>query len=93
MKPEYRAEMIKLALLYNQKLRVLCLKLSEGLAETDTCLVYSDAMSTANIGSPEFLSSVDAWHPSVLGHQALADSACSIIEEQAGFLGWTNPVR
>lgn len=91
MKPEYRDGMIGLAGLYNQKLNVLCQKLGEQLSGSEIRLVYSDAMAVARIDKSNFLCAVDAWHASPYGHSVLADSVYPIVQDQANFLGWTNP--
>ncbi len=93
MKPEYREGMIRLAQLYNKKLRILCGAQSENLKRTNVSLVYSEAMSLADIARSEFLSTIDAWHPSALGRRVLADCAYPSVHEQACFLGWTSGLR
>ena len=91
MKPEYRDGMIGLAGLYNQKLNILCQKLGEQLSGSEIRLVYSDAMAVARIDKAKFLCAVDAWHASPYGHSVLADSVYPLVQDQANFLGWTNP--
>jgi hypothetical protein len=90
MRPEYRAGMIHLALVCNEELESLCRQMTVQLHGTDTHLVYSDAMASAKIHKPEFLYTVDAWHPSALGHAILADHAFAIIHEQAQLDRWTD---
>lgn len=88
MKPEYRTGMVELAITINEKLKGMCNKLREELAETNVHLVYSDAMSIAEFADARFLCPVDAWHASLHGHEILAESAYPIVHEQAQLLGW-----
>jgi lysophospholipase L1-like esterase len=88
MRPEYRTGMIELSKAVNQSLADLCQRLAGELAETNVRLVHSDALAKANLSEAEFLSPVDAWHPSPIGHTVLAESAYPIVCDQARFLGW-----
>jgi hypothetical protein len=88
MRPEYRGGMIELAALFNEKLEVMCKRLSEQLSGMNVRLVYSNATSVTKMDNTTFLSSIDAWHASIHGHSILADSAYPIVYEQAQFLGW-----
>jgi hypothetical protein len=49
MRPEYRAGMIELAELFNEKLEIMCKRLGEQLSGTNTRLVYSNAMSVTRM--------------------------------------------
>jgi len=80
--------MIDLALIFNQRLDTLCRTLQGLLSATSIRLVYSDAMSVSKIDSAEYLSSVDAWHPSLEGHSVLANGAHQVVLDQARKLGW-----
>jgi hypothetical protein len=91
MKPEFREGMIKLADIYNQRLSLLCQKVSEELSGTNVRVVYSNAMAEIKIDCADFLSPIDAWHPSVRGHSIVAQGAFPIVCRQAHFLGWDGP--
>ena len=48
---------------------------------------YSDALTKVDFSRLELINPVDAWHPSVQGHKALADAAFGAIRPSLAFLG------
>jgi lysophospholipase L1-like esterase len=88
MRPEHRDGMVRLAECYNKSLKDMCEKLGKEIQESDVRLVYSDALSRAEITGADMLSESDAWHPSPAGHSLLAEAAYHTIKEQLKYLGW-----
>lgn len=88
LKPEFRDAITQLANRFNRELRVLCEKIGSELAGASVHLMYSDAMSVVTIDKADFLSPIDAWHPSIQGHKILADAACPTVYKEARLLGW-----
>jgi lysophospholipase L1-like esterase len=86
MKPEYRKGMIKLALMMNEELRKMVSELNR-VHSSNVQLRYSDAMSNVDIGRAELIHAMDAWHPSVKGHNVLAQAAFSALPPSLEFLG------
>ena len=88
MRPEYQHNMIRLALMMNAELRDLVDDLKQELGSYPNIrLEYSDALATANLSSVEMVHPVDAWHPSVKGHNLLAESAFRALSPSLRFLG------
>jgi lysophospholipase L1-like esterase len=88
MKPEYRGNMIKLALMINQELRAMVGDFNRKLGDdSQVRLEYSDALATADFSCVECLNRVDAWHPSVKGHNVLAGAAFGALGPSLDFLG------
>jgi lysophospholipase L1-like esterase len=88
MRLEHRSGMVRLAEFYNQRIEAMCRDLGEEIRESDVRLVYSDAMSKAEITGADMLNESDAWHPSPAGHRMLAQSAYDAIKKQLEYLGW-----
>lgn len=86
MKPEYRKGMIKLALMMNEELRKMLSELNR-THSSNVQLRYSDALSNVDIGRAELIHAMDAWHPSVKGHNVLAQAAFSALPPSLQFLG------
>ncbi len=86
MRPEYRAGMIKLALMYNAQLREMARELN-GKCPPNVQVRYSNAMAEAKIDKVELIHAMDAWHPSVKGHNVLAQSAFDGLRPSLQFLG------
>ena len=75
-RPAYRANVIRLAKMANEKLRTMVLDLNGELADNSNVLLqYSDALATADLSRVELLHPVDGWHASVEGHNILAEAA------------------
>ena len=88
MKPEYRGNMVKLALMINEELRAMVDEFNRKLgADSSVHLEYSDALATVNLSDVEIIHRVDAWHPSVKGHTALAKAAFDALGPSLNFLG------
>jgi hypothetical protein len=88
MKPEYRANMIKLALMINEELRAMvgeCNRKSGG--DSPVRLEYSDALATFDLSDVEMIHRMDAWHPSAKGHSLLAEAAFGALRPSLNFLG------
>ena len=56
-------------------------------ADSSVHLEYSDALATVNLSDVEIIHRVDAWHPSVKGHTALAKAAFDALGPSLNFLG------
>jgi lysophospholipase L1-like esterase len=83
MRPEYRNGMIELAKKIDHRLEQLVIRLQEEFAKNGNLrILFSTALHDAGINNAEMLSDVDAWHPSALGHRALAESAFPVIYDQ-----------
>jgi len=88
MRPEYQHNMIRLALMMNAELRDIVGELNLELGSyPNVRLEYSDALATADLSSVEMVHPVDAWHPSVKGHNRLAESAFRALSPSLRFLG------
>lgn len=88
MRPEYQNNMIRLALMMNAELRDLVDNLNQELGSyPNVHLEYSDALATVDLSSVELVHPVDAWHPSVKGHNRLAEAAFRALSPSLRFLG------
>ena len=88
MKPEYRGNMMKLALMINEELRAMVGEFNGKLGQDSPVrLEYSDAMATADFSDVESIHHVDAWHPSTKGHNVLAEAAFGALGPSLDFLG------
>lgn len=88
MKPEYRANMVKLALMINEELRAMVGEFNRKLGgDSQVRLEYSDALATVDISNPELIHPTDAWHPSPKGHSVLAEAAFGALRPSLNFLG------
>jgi lysophospholipase L1-like esterase len=88
MKPEYRGNMIKLALMINKELRAMVGKFNRKLGpDSKVRLWYSDAMANADFSDVTMIHRVDAWHPSIKGHNLLAEVAFGALSPSLNFLG------
>jgi lysophospholipase L1-like esterase len=87
--PRYRRNLIRLASMANEELRVMVEDLNrEVVWQTGHVqLRYSDALATADLSRAELLHPVDAWHASVEGHSVLAEAAFSALGRSLEFLG------
>ncbi len=87
MKLEYRANMIKLALLEDEELRSLVTESNGRLKDSpQVSLRYSDALSTVDISEVDMINTVDAWHPSPKGRHVLAAAAFGDLKPSLEFL-------
>jgi lysophospholipase L1-like esterase len=88
MKPEYRGNMVKLALMINKELRALVDEFNQKLGrDSQVRLWYSDALATIDLGGVEAIHQSDAWHPSRKGHNVLAKAAFGALGPSLNFLG------
>jgi len=88
MKPEYRANMVKLALIINEELRAMVGEFNSKLGgDSPVRLEYSDALATFDLSDVEMIHRMDAWHPSAKGHSALAEAAFGALRPSLNFLG------
>jgi len=87
MKPEYRGNMIKLALMINKELWAMVDDFHQKL-EPDSLvrLEYSDALATVDLSGVDIITRIDAWHPSVKGHTVLANAAFGALGPSLDFL-------
>jgi lysophospholipase L1-like esterase len=88
MKPEYRANMVKLALMINEELRAMVGEFNRKLGgDSQVRLEYSDALATVDLSDVESVHRIDAWHPSSKGHNVLAEAAFGALRPSLNFLG------
>lgn len=88
MKPEYRGNMVKLALMINKKLVAMVDEFNKKLGrDSQVHLWYSDALATVDLSDVEMVHRVDAWHPSRKGHNVLARAAFGALGPSLNFLG------
>jgi lysophospholipase L1-like esterase len=88
MKPEYRGNMMKLALMINEELRAMVGEFNRKLgADSQVRLEYSDALATVDLSDVEIVHRIDAWHPSAKGHKVLAEAAFGALGPSLDFLG------
>jgi lysophospholipase L1-like esterase len=84
--PDYRRNLIRLASLVNEELRMMVEQLQRELAG-NVQLRYSDTLATANLSCAELLHPIDGWHASVKGHNVLAEAASGDLGPSLEFLG------
>jgi lysophospholipase L1-like esterase len=88
LKPPYQKNMVRLSLMMNAEMRAMVGDLNRRLKNHDNVRVqYSDALAKVDFGRLEMINPVDAWHPSVEGHKALAAAAFSALRPSLEFLG------
>jgi lysophospholipase L1-like esterase len=88
MKPEYRANMVKLALMINEELRAMVGEFNSKLGQdAQVRIEYSDALATVDLSDVGLIHPIDAWHPSPKGHSALAAAAFGALRPSLNFLG------
>ena len=88
MKPPYRKNMARLALIMNAEMRAMVADLRRQLNDTQHGhLEYSDALTKVDFSRLELINSVDGWHSSVEGHKVLAEVAFKALHPSLVFLG------
>jgi lysophospholipase L1-like esterase len=88
MKPEYRGNMMKLALMINKELRAMVDEFNRKLGgDSQVRLEYSDALATVDLSDVSIITQIDAWHPSSKGHSVLAEAAFGALGPSLNFLG------
>jgi len=86
--PDYRENVIRLAEMVNEELRMMVDDLNRELAPNKNLqLRYSDALATTDLSRAELLHEVDGWHASAAGHNLLAEAAFRDLEPSLKFLG------
>jgi lysophospholipase L1-like esterase len=92
MRPPYRRELVRFAVMINEQLRAQIDELRELQAGSPNLLLqYSNAMAEADFSPVEVVHRVDGWHPSVTGHNILAEAAFGALGESLEFLGMKGP--
>ena len=87
LKPIYQKNTTRLALMMNGEMRAMVSNLNKELTNyPNVRLQYSDSISNGKIRL-EWLHSMDAWHPSPLGHSVLAQVAFTALAPSLRFLG------
>jgi lysophospholipase L1-like esterase len=88
LQPPYQKNMVRLSLMLNAEMRATVRDLNYELKNYRNIRVqYSDALTKVDFSRLELINPVDAWHPSVQGHKALADGAFRAIHPSLAFLG------
>jgi len=88
MRPAYRENLICLARMVNEELRVMASELQRELGNVPKVRVqYSDALARADVSRVEVLHAVDGWHASVAGHNVFAEAAFGGLAPSLQFLG------
>src|SRR5437773_8844436 len=84
----YQKNMIRLSLMMNAEMRAMVADLNRELKNHGNVRVqYSDALTKVDFTRLELINPVDAWHPSVEGHKALAAAAFTALGPSLQFLG------
>ncbi len=87
-RPNYRGNVIRLAQMVNDELRMTVDKFSQEFgAEANVQLRYSNALATADLSRADLLHAVDGWHASAEGHNVLAEAAFADLVPSLAFLG------
>jgi hypothetical protein len=72
----------------NEELRAMVGEFNRKLGvDSPVRLEYSDALATVNLSDVEMIHRIDAWHPSVKGHNVLAKAAFGALGPSLNFLG------
>ena len=88
MKPAYRGNMIKLALMMNRELAAMTTELNHEFGHSPNLrLRYSDALAKVDISAVELIHQSDAWHPSAKGHTLIAQAAFDALSPSLEFIG------
>jgi lysophospholipase L1-like esterase len=87
-RPDYRRDLIRLATMVNDQLRVTVNELNRELdLNCNLQIRYSDALARADLSRAELLHEIDGWHASYEGHNVLAEAAFSDLRPSLAFLG------
>lgn len=88
LKPAYQKDTTRLGLMMNRELRTMVAHFNREIKDySNLRLQYSDALWRVDLSRLERLHRMDAWHPSVLGHNILARAAFDAISPNLEFLG------
>ena len=86
-RPVYRGNVIRLAEMVNDELRMMIDEFNCGFEADDSVqLRYSDALATADLSRAELLHHVDGWHASAEGHNVLAEAVFRDLAPSLEFL-------
>ena len=87
-RPAYRRNLIRLAQMANNQLGAMVTELGlETATNANVQVRYSDALAKADLSRVELVHAIDGWHPSVEGHNVLAEAAFSALGPSLEFLG------
>jgi hypothetical protein len=88
LKPENQEGTIQLGLMLNNELKKVVVRQNRILKrDSNVRLDYSDAFSMIDLSDLRGLHRMDAWHPSILGHDFLAYKAFKAIGPSLDFVG------
>ena len=88
LQPVCQRDTTRLGLMMNDELRRMVNTLNrESKAAANVRLQYSDALWKIDLGRLERLHRMDSWHPSVIGHDVLAEAAFKAIVPSLEFVG------
>ncbi len=91
LQPANQENTTQLGVMMNEELRKMVARLRrQRQTHPNVRLEYSDALSRINLNDLKIFSSLDAWHPSILGHDRLAKTAFKAIAPSLAFVG-VNP--
>lgn len=91
LQPANQKNTTQLGLLMNEELRKMVARLRrQRKMQPNVRLVYSDALARINLSDLKTFNTLDAWHPSILGHGELAKTAFNAIAPSLAFVG-VNP--
>ena len=94
LKPPYQETMARLATMLNREMRSMVDDLNGELRNFPSVrLQYSDELTKVDLSRLELINTVDAWHPSLKGHNVLAEAAFKAILPSLDFLGINRPQR
>ena len=88
LRPANQENTTQLGLLMNEELRKVVARLrGQQQAHANVRLEYSDALARIDLSDLRTFNSLDAWHPSIFGHDVLAKRTFSAIAPSLAFVG------
>ena len=92
LRPAYRHNVARLAVMINEQLRAMTAELERELKPFPNVQIrYSDALAQADLSRVEVIHAMDGWHPSAQGHTVLAEAAFNGLAPSLEFLGIAQP--